>query len=280
MHNGTMRHGQALVIVLLILALVSAVGLSVVSRTATEVSLSTTTDESSQALSAAEAGIESILANPLLPTGAANLINGSNSSFTVVSRSTAPASTDVSLSNSLKSGESATLFLRGYNQTTGMLEGASYASTFIVCWGKPGATEVPALEVTTYKIEADTSYSRTMTGYNGVSGQAFTFTGSAANATCNPAGSPALYAYQTGAINPLNGTPGTALFARVRLLYNDTVGQPVKAVSGSATTFPPQGNIIDVMGSAGSTVRRIQVIEKFPDPPAIFDNSVYSGSSL
>lgn len=280
MHNDSMRHGQALVIVLLILALVSAVGLSVVSRTATEVNLSTTTDESSQALTAAEAGIESILANPLLPTGSANQINGSNSSFTVVSRSTAVASSEVSLSNSLKSGESATLFLRGYNELTGAFQGASYASTFIVCWGKPGAAEVPALEVTTYKIEADTSYSRTMTGYNGVSTQGFTFTGTPADAVCNPAGSPAVYAYKTGPINPLNGTPGTALFARVRLLYNETIGQPVKVVSGSATTFPPQGNIIDVMGSAGSTVRRIQVIEKYPDPPAIFDNAVYSGSSL
>ena len=56
-----MRRGQVLVVTLLILSVIVTVALSIASRSVTEVSVSTTQDESSRALEAAEIGLERYL---------------------------------------------------------------------------------------------------------------------------------------------------------------------------------------------------------------------------
>ena len=53
--------GQALVIILLVLAVASTVVLSLVSRTVTDVAITTKEKDSSRAFSAAEAGVEEAL---------------------------------------------------------------------------------------------------------------------------------------------------------------------------------------------------------------------------
>lgn len=282
-----MRDGQALVIVLLILALVSAVGLSVISRSVTEVSLSSTQDESSQALSAAEAGIESVLANPGHSIGSTNTI-GTGGSYTVVSKNDAPSSPNLALADSLKSGEAVTLFLKGVNETSGAFDGPVYpgGTEFGICWGRFGDVETPpgeapAVEVTVYYLDGSNvpTVARVNIQANGYAsrGDAFVhppLVNSAGTAYC---GATDFYAYR-GSIN-LVSFP-TPLFARIRLLYNETTGHPVGVRTSNGSNFLPQGKIIDVAGSAGAATRRVQVIERFPEPLTILDNALYSGNGL
>ena len=74
-YSKSMKSGQALIVVLLILGVVTTVALSIASRSVSEVAVSTTQQESAQALAAAEAGVRTVHAAwaeiPLLTHGLA-----------------------------------------------------------------------------------------------------------------------------------------------------------------------------------------------------------------
>lgn len=75
--------GQAAVFVLLVMLLGLTVGLSVMSRTLQDLKSTTTSDQSSRAFSAAEAGIETALANLTLGDGPPTVINGVTVNYNV-----------------------------------------------------------------------------------------------------------------------------------------------------------------------------------------------------
>ena len=63
-----MRTGQVLIVTILILGVIATVGLSIATRSTTELAVSTTVDESSRALEAAEVGLERYLGGVPHPT--------------------------------------------------------------------------------------------------------------------------------------------------------------------------------------------------------------------
>ena len=117
LRSPQVRSGQALIVVLLILGVVTTVGLSIASRSVTEVGVSTTSEESSRALSAAEAGIEAQLAGAQIPT-----ISGTN--ITVDEKPSGSAGS-LSVADLVASGEVATVFV---DTSTG--------NSMTVCWGE------------------------------------------------------------------------------------------------------------------------------------------------
>ena len=104
--------------VLLILGVVTTVGLSIASRSVSEVAVSTAQSESAQALAAAEAGVEATLGGS---TPAPNFIAGSIVNVT----SEDAAQSDMLAVDDLAAGQVATVFLTGYT-----------GNNLQVCWGQ------------------------------------------------------------------------------------------------------------------------------------------------
>ncbi len=114
-----MRSGQALIVVLLILGVVTTVALSIASRSVSEVAVSTAQQESSQALAAAESGVEATLGGIAAPNIAGSTVN--------VTSVPAPAADSLLVAEQLAAGQVGTVFLQGYT-----------GNNLRVCWGRAG----------------------------------------------------------------------------------------------------------------------------------------------
>ncbi|MFC1710228.1 hypothetical protein ACFL0F_01025 [Patescibacteria group bacterium] len=144
--------GQAILLVLLGLAVVLTLVLSVVTRTITDVSLTTRDEESLRAFSAAEAGIEKLLVvGGSLKEGIGDgWIDGAVSEY-------GAGSAGVNYS-ALKSGESATVWFVGHDPDGNLsCDDGCFAQSNVdlkVCWGKEGTSddisETPAVEISVF----------------------------------------------------------------------------------------------------------------------------------
>jgi hypothetical protein len=253
-----MRTGQALVVILLVMAVALTVGLAVVSRSITEVGISTTQKESAQALANAEAGIEQALAgNVSLPSGVTSVPVGGNN--------------EVSIPEPLVAGESVTIFLAGHTAAGDLDTTVQYAGADLgLCWGQDDVN--PAVEVTVYyKSGANYLVSRTAVDPNANRAAQNNFSTTDNNPSC-PSGK--TYQHYKKIAMPV----GTLLMMRVRLLYNQDTPQYL-AVKGSSA-IPIQGQDITAVGSQGQTSRKVQVFQRYPDLSPILDTAVFSGTSL
>jgi len=260
-----MRRGQALVVVLLLLGVAVTVGLSIVSRSVTEVSVSTAEDESSRALEAAEAGVESALGG-VVAVGSSDTDTFAEASFNV--SNTAVGNAQVyEVPYSLSAGEVATVDLGGYT-----------GNNVRVCWG---SLETAAVELILY-YQGATAVSVGRVGYdpNGTTRAQNSFSPDAGGG-CNGAGYTRSYAYtqMVSLRNDLGmAAGGSPLILRIRALYN-TQGLPV-AVRGLGGDLPTQGSEIISTGQAGGSTQKLRVIQSKPDLPLMFDAALFSGTSL
>ncbi len=298
-----MKSGQALVVVLLILAVTATIGLSVASRSVTEVNLSSVQDDSSQALSAAESGIEAVLKDPSLsvagPTPLPTVVGGGNSTYTIANKTAVGNSTSYVFPGTYVSGEYATLFLQTISPD-GTRTDSNYwlSGDFHVCFGKTGSTVKPSLEATLYYRDSTATptpiWLVKRMGYNPGDGSRPStngFTGVVAVPVFNDIN---CSGYQTDAriniaelttaqmsMNPCAQIPCIPYFMRFRSLYNDSSADatPIKVYS-TGGTFQPQGQRYEVLGASGQTARRVVVTQMYPVPPGILDNVLFSGGSL
>lgn len=281
-----MRKGQALVVVLLLLAVLVSVGLSVVSRSVTEVSLSNTEDESSRALSAAEAGVEAILNKTAGAAGATiNVgVSADQETYSIVSKDVQVGNaTFLSFPDLLKSGEGVTVNMVGMNPALG----------FDVCWGDPSVPNVPpgtqeknpALEITIFYQSGGVyrTARRVWDPQNKIAGAVYPVP-PPVNNDC-----PVDKTYATSTpILPIGGTGSpfgigasdTLLFMRLTLLHNTTIPQYVAVGSGTASVFPSQGRISVIRGQSGQANRTINVFERTAEPLSVFDNALFAGTSI
>lgn len=254
-----MRRGQALVVILLVMAVALTVGLAVVSRSITEVGISTTQKESAQALASAEAGIEQALA------GSSNLPSG-------VTTVPAGGNTDLEVPESLVAGESVTVFLSGHDANQNFVAGLNeYAGSDLgLCWGQDNVN--PAVEVTIYyKLGVNYLVTRQAIDPNANRAAQNNFSTTDNNPSC-----PAGRTYQH--YKKIDMPAGTLLMMRVRMIYNQDTPQYL-AVKGSSA-IPVQGQDITAVGSQGQTSRKVQVFQRFPDLSPILDAAVFSGANL
>lgn len=253
-----MRKGQALVVILLVLAVALTVGLAVVSRSVTEIGISTTQKESAQALAAAEAGIEQALAgNVSLPIGVTSVPVGGN--------------TEVEIPEPLVAGESVTIFLAGHNANGDLDTTVQYTGTDLgLCWGQGDVN--PAVEVTVYyKSGANYLVTRTTADPNINRAAQNNFSSTDGGASC-----PTGRTYQH--YKKISMPAGTLLMMRVRVLYNQDIAQYL-AVKGTSA-IPVQGQDITAVGSEGQTSRKVNVFQRYPDLSPILDTAVFSGANL
>jgi len=144
--------GQALVLVLLSLAVVLTLVLFILARSVTDVAVSTSQEDSVRAFSAAEAGIENALV-----IGKEGSANGSNYTANVSGYS--EGSSDFPYPAPLLSGDSATTWFVAHDPTSENIvcdqTHPCFSGSFMkVCWGNvgtyPNPQFIPAIEVSVY----------------------------------------------------------------------------------------------------------------------------------
>lgn len=292
--------GQALVIVLLSLAVVLTIVLFILARSTTDIAVSTGSAEATRAFSAAEAGVE----NALVVGTNTNPNFGNNSSYVATVTGFAENSPDFIYPIPMNSGDSMTTWFVSHD-SDGNLSCNNlpcFAGTVMyVCWGDPSkvsnAATDPAIEVSVFyetspmdistlkiaRLTADPRQSRT---------PANNFEWQGIGNSCPSGGSYAHSKLYTFANRGIAATlPGNLLFARIRMFYNTDTVQPLAVtVRGSTSannnayiTLPSQGQNIDSTGNAGGSGgsnRRVNVFQGWPEPPEVFDFAVYSSTGL
>ncbi|MDP3917854.1 MAG: hypothetical protein Q8Q30_01615 [Candidatus Woesebacteria bacterium] len=261
--------GQAVLIVLLSLSVVLVVVLFILSRSITDISLSTKEEDSSRAFSAAEAGVERAL-----------VIGNSSGSLELATfdanvASFAQGSSVVTFPLSLKSGDNALFWFKRTGDAT-----VYNGNKVTLCWGS-STLELPAAEVTVFYKSSnvyqvaratfdDPSSSRTppnnfssaLTSGCTIDNQTFQFKNQINFASLGINGSDEL------------------LYMTVKLLYNNTVSHKIGIdVSGNGL-LPSQGKKVNSDGSFADANRSIEVYQLHPETPPIFANAIYSSSGI
>ena len=302
-----LQSGQALLIVLLGMAVVLTMVLSVVSRSVTDIQLTTRDDEALRAFSAAEAGIEQAL---IIGTdiGEDNFEEEGGSTFSVNVEKLAEGETEYFYPEELYSGESGTVWFvshdeDGYLDCTGDLPCFSSQSMY-VCWANDDtATGVaPAIEVSVY-YDADpggeTNSLGTSPDYDDVRVARYTFDpdptrrgaddppnhfSDVTSRNCDIAENPRLEFEALINFNfpnlPINcySQDGCLLFAKVKMIYNSTTPHPLGFVSTGAA-FPGQGVYIESTGQYADSTRQIDVFRTYREPLSIFESAIFSMGS-
>ena len=271
--------GQALLIVLLTMAVVLTVVLSVVSRSITDISVTTYEEEAQRAFDAAEAGVERVL----LEGGPAGVPVGGNlgqASYAVDISEEGPSGNQFVYPTSLDSGESATFWFVSHDEDGNLIcdvpngKKCLNATPIEFCWGKD-ENEPAALEITVY-YDLD-RFATTTNNYESVSVIRYAD-------DCSIAGEN--FVYSTNAAESINlainlpagcNSSGCVLMAKVRALYNSS---PISIGFSGGGSLPSQGETIESVGSAGESTRKVEVFQGYSEIPFIFDAAVFSPGGI
>lgn len=286
------QKGQVILILILVMTVALAIGLSVIQRSLSDISTSSKVEQSSRAFSAAEAGIEKAL------SGDSNLnVNFStdnNSSAVVITNETIPAIPSA-LSpkrqdpiecppgdSKLAKEEIAQIWLADptsinnppaeyYKPPTGELD---------VYWGN-SAVDRAALEVTIVYYEAGEYKSRKWYLDHQAAIRATSNEFETVPCTGNIPGLPGYQCQKR-----LSSLPTGLMLLRARLLYNQG-SQPfaVQAVGNCSEAdrsgcIPTQAKILVSTGTSGQTQRKIQVCQLEKVVPPYFDYAIFSAGEI
>jgi len=302
------QKGQALILLLLVMAAVLTVVLSAVSRSVTEVTVSSFEEDSLRAFSAAEAGVEDKLLNPQI--GNFEPVNlDSSTSYDADVSVNRETDRQFKYPKELSSGESATFWLVSHEPTSGRLncdvadQRCYKGNQITLCWGKepePAPSSTPAIEVGIFYDDiGNPSYTQSVLNPNNFSNVKVARTAFDKNASikgnnfddnvsttdsCIMDGQEFLYKVNNvipAGFDPLcQAINGCFLTVVVRMLDNDT-SQPIGIeVQGGPNDLPAQGILIESTGAAGQSTRRVNVFQSYPEIPNLFDAAVFSLNGL
>lgn len=276
--------GQALLITLLIMAVALTIGLSIASRSVTDIRISQQTEEAARAFSAAEAGIEEAL---ITETGGTGGFAETGASYQTATQGLGEGETEFAFPGEYNTNEIQTLWLADHETLTGVYNG----NALEVYWGKPDTgwaanPQTPALEVSVfYRVGSDYRVARYALDPR-ASANANKFCDLQSGSDCAGVLNWGITSvsfggktFQFRATLDLSSLSGTLLFARLRLLYS-TVPQALGAKAAAGSTFPSQGIKIESTGQAGGATRKVEVSRLWPAPLSILDFVLYSTGGL
>jgi hypothetical protein len=293
--SKTTSSGQALLLVLIGMAAAMVLVLSIVSRSITDISLSSKEDEAARAFSAAEAGIEKLLIGVGIG-GTSPLDLGNNSFVTGEKTDLALNENSYNFPEGVVSGGYATMWLVDHNDE-GKLDPSVPQKVFnnlTVCWGNPVFPTVinehtPALEIMVYyDVAPGQDWASATMDFSGMRVFKYPFDPNTTRDTngfnkdnlsnlCEVNGQQ--YPFQkTIDIGVLSND---LLFVRAKLLYNDVPQAVGFKVTGS--TLPSQGQRIVSVGTSGGengSTRKIEVQQTYKDTLPFIDTTLFSGSDL
>jgi hypothetical protein len=284
------------------MATVLTVALSVVSRSISDVSITTQQEESLRAFSAAEAGVEEALVSQVpLGTELNETVSEPGTSaeaeFSASIVGFPNESRDYIYPIEIASGDSATVWLMGHDGNNNLVCGSGgqacfTGSTLEFCWGKDGTTvsgaTAPAVEISVlyenagaYHISrATVDPNSSRRGSNG-----FGAPDAANSSGACTVGAQEFVARERVNLNSIGipagvtGSAGAMKLVKVRMLYNTDQTQTL-AVRSQGNNLPAQGKKIDSEGQAGESTRRVEVYALYPDVPSIFDSAIFSATGI
>jgi hypothetical protein len=291
MNKLSTQSGQALLIVLLSMAVILTLVLSVLSSSITDVAVTSREEESLRAFSAAEAGVEQALI-----AGQTGTVNLDKSSFTTQVTSIAKDQKKFNYPQELLSGDTGVIWFIAHNDNTGAWDCSNTnvdrkcfkGSTVQLCWGNPGTpanqSDTPAMEVMIFYLAPSGSYKDAAV-------RRFTYDPNATRITSENSFSQASlstctiddkkYSFQTtvslASIPTRNENEGL-LFMMVKSLYNTGVAHSfgVNVDYVGNTTLPAQGKKIVSTGTAGEATRKVEVNTLYRTMPSVFTNAIFS----
>lgn len=274
--------GQTLLVILLVMAVALTIGLSVVSRSITDIRISQEQEESARAFSAAEAGLES-----LLSTGGAP---GTVGDFKITTDTQKLGDDNIFVfPKEVAAGDTQTVWLVGHN-TDGDPDPSvkQFSGTEIqVFWGNEGTPDdqpyTPALEATifyksgssfeTIKYTAEPNNSRAASNNFSTADLAI--------------GAFDLDSETFRFRRRITNLPGNMYVLRLKLIYNeksiyDEATDHILGVQGVGDTLPLQGNCYASTAASETTgiSRRVEQCQFYPSLSGMFDYVLYSGSGL
>ncbi len=285
------QSGQALLIVLLSMAVILTLVLSVLSSSVTDVAVTSREEESLRAFSAAEAGVEQALI-----AGQTGTVTLDRSQFSTTVTPIGENQKFFNYPQELLSGDTGVVWFVAHNDTTGnytctATKKCFTGNTLQLCWGNPGTSgnqdDTPAIEAMVYYMSPAGSYQSTdLKRYtrdtnntrrtDPTTGNNFS---SASSSSCTIDGKK--YAFQTTldlTSIPSRFDENGLLFMIVKSMYNTSVAHSfgVNVNYASNTLLPSQGRKIVSTGTAGEATRKVEVSTLYRTMPAVFNNAIFS----
>ncbi len=281
--------------VLLSMAVVLTIILSILSRTVTDVAVTSRGEEALRAFSAAEAGVE----QAIVAGSSIGQTQIGDASFSATVSDYSAVDIGFNYPVPVAAGESAIFWFVSHDKTTGDFvcdaqNRCFTGNSFIICWGNPGTaangSTTPAIEISTFYAATPGDYStirvaRATADPNSVRRASNNFA-APADGTCTIAGE--RYQFTAGVGLRTLGVPAGSynspnglLYAKVRFFYNTDVSHKVGIVVAHAEErLPAQGLKIESTGVSGEANRKIEVFRGFGEQPPIFDSAVFSPGGL
>jgi Tfp pilus assembly protein PilX len=267
--------GQIALIALLVLAIATTVGLSLIARTTTDVSVTRNIEESTRAFSAAEAGIEETLKSGVASAGTIDPTLGV-SYITAIAPATGGVGNPFVFPQKTLSENTETVWLVAHDPSTGMIiETPTYtANTIDVCWSSESIT--PAIVISVL-YKTGSAYQVAKAAYDPDGSRANNFSAPTA-LTGGCTGTNTTYRGRitfTNFVPAINPASDTLIALRIRPVYSGTL-----IAIAPAQNLPNQGNRIQSEGTASGVNRKIIVYQQYRAPESIFDYAVYSEGSF
>lgn len=286
LNQSPTEKGQALVIVLLVMAVGLTMGLAVVSRSVTDIRISQQEEESARVFSAAEAGIEDAMIS-----GPGDYTVGEGAGeITAYVTDEAQGGTQIYDLGGGKflSGDTQTVWLVGHTVDGDLEPSVTFPATgwIDVCWGEAGTPpsddSTPAIEATLIYQELSGAFKVARGAYDPYGGRPGGNEFDLADTAGNYCGSNLQFKkrinFGTGDFGDLSGA--TLYVLRLKLLYNGATAHPL-ALSGSEA-FPSQGKcyVSTATFDESGVTRKIKQCQTYKAPPGIFDYVLFSGGNL
>ena len=257
------QSGQILLITLLALAIATTIGLGIIGRSSTDVSISNRVEESARAFSAAEAGIEqAFLEGQDIPAGTV-LTPGVTYQVNVT---TLGGSGNYQFPQKTQVNNVETLWLATYDSETGTFSDPFVGDTLVLCWSQEAV--VPAVVVSIFYQEG-TEIKVTRGAYDPAS----------RSNSFDPVGPPANGCGQTQVFKQQISLAAldTPLMMRIAPVYSSTQF----FVNPKGKELPLQGTRVESEGVTSTGVtRKIVAFQEYKTPSIIFDSVIYTPGSF
>lgn len=281
--RNELNKGQAVLAILLVMTVILVIGLSVASRSVTDIKISQQSQESARALWVAQGGLEQAMkGNVSIGVGSSEQqLNGVKYFVT---------KTDIGGSQEIVLGPASadnpvTLWLIGHDSSGQFSAVGKYSgSNLRFFWGEntgPVSQTSPALEVTLiYKNNTSGVYYSERYVYDvpGVSRtQPTNF--AVASTTC-PAVSGKTFDFCTPVITLPSSATNTLYLVRLKLLFNTGSAQPIGVLGDQA--LPSQGSCFESTATIeeSGVSRKLRQCQSFKTTPSIFDYVLFSGGNI
>lgn len=247
------EQGQALLIIVLVMVVALTVGLSVVSKSITNLRTSTEEANSQKALAAAEAGIEQAIKNNV---SIANGTFANDTTYKTDITQVLGTSFVLNAANPVLQDNGIDVWLSDYSENPALLYGNPWSGNLTIKWGSSAnACNEAALQVVIFSGTKQNPLSRRY-AFDPCQTRRSSNNFTLASASQSTVSGKTFY-YQADI------SVSSGLIGRIVPLYASSL----VALTGSVA-LPKQGSIITSTGESGGTQRKVNVFQGYPEIPS------------